>query len=151
MSQVGFINASNSGISCLRLTQFNNSCCQEFPALPVPTGSHAIIDRYLAEQQADLSYPQGGATLNLGLHTFLARGQDYLVNKRPYTHKFKPSERCSPNQTLHLNKNPDSKALSMNIITAHEPAAVIISRFWYIQCTGPLVCTDLAEQTSDAL
>ncbi|KAH3879770.1 hypothetical protein DPMN_003676 [Dreissena polymorpha] len=41
---------------------------------PVPTGIHAIIDRYLAEQQ-------GGATLNLGLHTFLARGQDNLVNK----------------------------------------------------------------------
>ncbi|KAH3881940.1 hypothetical protein DPMN_018575 [Dreissena polymorpha] len=40
---------------------------------------------------------------------------------------------------------------SMNIITAHEPAAVIISRFWYIQGTGPLVCTDLAEQTSDAI
>ncbi|KAH3878803.1 hypothetical protein DPMN_002703 [Dreissena polymorpha] len=40
---------------------------------------------------------------------------------------------------------------SMNIITAHEPAAVIISRFWYIQRTGPLVCTDLAEQTSDAI
>ncbi|KAH3780875.1 hypothetical protein DPMN_158700 [Dreissena polymorpha] len=37
---------------------------------------------------------------------------------------------------------------SMNIITAHEPAAVIISRFWYIHGTGPLVCTDLAEQTS---
>ncbi|KAH3895142.1 hypothetical protein DPMN_019302 [Dreissena polymorpha] len=87
---------------------------------PVPTGTHAIIDRYLAEQQ-------GGATLNLGLHTFLARGQDNLVNKghipgmpyglsicsqRSYTHKFKPSERCSHYQTLHLNRNPDIKALS---------------------------------------
>ncbi|KAH3703907.1 hypothetical protein DPMN_078959 [Dreissena polymorpha] len=40
---------------------------------------------------------------------------------------------------------------SMNIITAHEPAAVIISRFWYIHGTGPLVCTDLAERISDAI
>ncbi|KAH3737108.1 hypothetical protein DPMN_043684 [Dreissena polymorpha] len=37
-------------------------------------------------------YPQDAATLNPGLHTFLARSQDYLVNKRPYTHKFKRSE-----------------------------------------------------------
>ncbi|KAH3693060.1 hypothetical protein DPMN_193397 [Dreissena polymorpha] len=37
----------------------------------------------------------------------------YLVNKRSYTHKFKPSERCSPNQTLHLNRIPDIKALSL--------------------------------------
>ncbi|KAH3898563.1 hypothetical protein DPMN_022800 [Dreissena polymorpha] len=32
-------------------------------------------------QMLNYTYPQGGATLNLGLHTFLARGQVYLVNK----------------------------------------------------------------------
>ncbi|KAH3882143.1 hypothetical protein DPMN_006074 [Dreissena polymorpha] len=89
---------------CLPLKQFNNSCCQEFPALGWRRGfisvfglvaaeaatrttirTYAIIDWYLAEQQA-------------------LWGQDYLVNKRSYTDKFKPSERCSPNQTLHLNR-----------------------------------------------
>ncbi|XP_052260549.1 uncharacterized protein LOC127864689 [Dreissena polymorpha] len=104
-------------------------------------------------------------------------GQDILINKRSYTHKFKPSERCSHYQTLHLNRNPDIKALSlflkhlhqqqsssrvtgismvwnppsMNIITAHEPVAVIISRFWYIHGAGPSVCKDHAERTSDAI
>ncbi|KAH3878312.1 hypothetical protein DPMN_002200 [Dreissena polymorpha] len=32
-------------------------------------------------QMLNYTYPQGGATLNLGLHTFLVRGQVYLVNK----------------------------------------------------------------------
>ncbi|KAH3754404.1 hypothetical protein DPMN_189072 [Dreissena polymorpha] len=37
---------------------------------------------------------------------------------------------------------------SLNIITAHEPVALIISRFWYIHGAGPSVCKDHAERTS---
>ncbi|KAH3895503.1 hypothetical protein DPMN_019668 [Dreissena polymorpha] len=86
-----------------------------------------------------------------------------------------PVSGCSHYQTLHINRIPDIKAFffkhlhqqqsssrvtgismvwnppSLNIITAHEPVAVIISRFWYIHGAGPSVCKDHAERTSDAV
>ncbi|KAH3721212.1 hypothetical protein DPMN_064131 [Dreissena polymorpha] len=51
------------------------------------------------------SYPQGTATLTLGLHTSLLRGRDYLIYKGPYPHKFRPRKPCfsTATQPLHLN------------------------------------------------
>ncbi|KAH3803931.1 hypothetical protein DPMN_132203 [Dreissena polymorpha] len=37
---------------------------------------------------------------------------------------------------------------SLNIMTAHEPAVVIISRFWHLHGVGPSVYEHHAEQTS---
>ncbi|KAH3878827.1 hypothetical protein DPMN_002727 [Dreissena polymorpha] len=52
------------------------------------------------------SYPQGTASLTMGLQTSLLRGQDHLIYKGPFPHKFRPREPCypTPAQALHLNR-----------------------------------------------
>ncbi|KAH3753463.1 hypothetical protein DPMN_188100 [Dreissena polymorpha] len=66
-------------------------------------------------QMLNYTYPQGGATLNLGLHTFLARGQVYLVNKNPRY------------QSVEL------------VLEAFAPATVIISSYWHLYGVVPSV------------
>ncbi|KAH3780750.1 hypothetical protein DPMN_158572 [Dreissena polymorpha] len=61
-------------------------------------------------QMLNMSYLHGEASLILGLQTLLLWGQDYLIHKRAYTHKFRPRERCSPTTTqlVRLNRGHPS-------------------------------------------
>ncbi|KAH3718919.1 hypothetical protein DPMN_061745 [Dreissena polymorpha] len=52
------------------------------------------------------SYPQGTATLTLGLHTSLLRGRDYLIYKGPYPHKFRPRKPCFSTAPSHYISTP---------------------------------------------
>ncbi|KAH3780772.1 hypothetical protein DPMN_158594 [Dreissena polymorpha] len=48
----------------------------------------------------------------MGLQTSLLRGQDYLIYKGPFPHKFRPRESCypTPAEALHLNRSSVSLA-----------------------------------------
>ncbi|KAH3806306.1 uncharacterized protein LOC127833840 [Dreissena polymorpha] len=75
------------------------------------------------------SYPQGTATLTLGLHTFLLRGRDYLIYKGPYPHKFRPRKPCFSTAPSHyistdnmsMNKAPFSENLAELMNSATVP------------------------------
>ncbi|KAH3879833.1 hypothetical protein DPMN_003740 [Dreissena polymorpha] len=58
------------------------------------------------------------------LQTSLLRGQDYLIYKGPYPHKFSPREKCYPTatQAIHLNRSritQNHSVPSNEIISCH--------------------------------